>query len=179
MDQIIYYIGQGLGIVAIILGFVTYQMKTREQLLFIQIATTICFSIHYLMIGAYSGLALNCVGTVRNIAYYYVGQKGSVDRRWAIAFSLIMGTIGILSWQDWYSVFVVLGLVINSFCMSFAKPQNIRKSIFVTSPLVLIYDVFVLSVGGIVYESVAIISAFVGTLRNRMAPKEKTEETVG
>ena len=54
-----------------------------------------------------------------------------------IVFTVLMGIMGILSWSDWYSIFVFLGLVINSYCMSFKDPQNIRKSILVTSPLVL------------------------------------------
>jgi hypothetical protein len=62
---------------------------------------------------------------------------------------------------------VLLGLVINTVCMAFPDAQKVRKSILVTSPLVLTYDVFVLSVGGIVYESVAILSSLIGILRNR------------
>ena len=167
MDTIVYFVGQGLGIVAIALGFLSYQMKTREGLVFAQFATAICFVLHYLMIGAYSGMALNIISVIRNYVYFQLGKKGSVAKVWAVVFSVIMGAIGILSWQNWYSIFVVLGLIINSYCMSFSNPQSIRKSIFVTSPLVLIYDVLVLSVGGAVYESIAIISAVIGILRTK------------
>ncbi len=167
MDTIVYFVGQGLGIVAIALGFLSYQMKTREGLVFAQFATAICFVLHYLMIGAYSGMALNIISVIRNYVYFQLGKKGSVAKVWAVVFSVIMGAIGILSWQNWYSIFVVLGLIINSYCMSFSNPQSIRKSILVTSPLVLIYDVLVLSVGGAVYESIAIISAVIGILRTK------------
>ena len=167
MDTIVYFVGQGLGIVAIALGFLSYQMKTREGLVFAQFATAICFVLHYLMFGAYSGMALNIISVIRNYVYFQLGKKGSVAKVWAVVFSVIMGAIGILSWQNWYSIFVVLGLIINSYCMSFSNPQSIRKSILVTSPLVLIYDVLVLSVGGAVYESIAIISAVIGILRTK------------
>ena len=167
MDTIVYFVGQGLGIVAIALGFLSYQMKTREGLVFAQFATAICFVLHYLMIGAYSGMALNIISVIRNYVYFQLGKKGSVAKVWAVVFSVIMGAIGILSWQNWYSIFVVLGLIINSYCMSFSNPQSIRKSILVTSPLVLIYDVLVLSVGGAVYEYIAIISAVIGILRTK------------
>ena len=167
MDTIVYFVGQGLGIVAIALGFLSYQMKTREGLVLAQFATAICFVLHYLMIGAYSGMALNIISVIRNYVYCQLGKKGSVAKVWAVVFSVIMGAIGILSWQNWYSIFVVLGLIINSYCMSFSNPQSIRKSILVTSPLVLIYDVLVLSVGGAVYESIAIISAVIGILRTK------------
>ena len=158
-------IGQALGIVAVILGFVTYQMKSPKALLIVNLITCGVFCLHYLMIGAYSGMALNIISVIRNFTYFQLGKKGSVAKGWAIAFSIVMGVMGVLSWQNWYSIFVVLGLIINSYCMSFSNPQNIRKSILVTSPLVLIYDVLVLSVGGAVYESIAIVSAVIGIVR--------------
>ncbi len=171
MESVVYIIGQALGIVAIALGFLSYQMKTRESLVFAQFATAICFVLHYLMIGAYSGMALNIISVIRNFTYYQLGKKGSVAKVWAIIFSVVMGIMGILSWQNIYSIFVVLGLIINSYCMSFSNPQSIRKSILVTSPLVLIYDILVLSIGGAVYESIAIISAVIGIVRTHKAKK--------
>ena len=167
MDDPIYLIGQFFGVIAVILGFVTYQVRTQKMLLLVHILTTLVFVIHYLLIGAMSGMALNVVAMVRDLVYSRRDLKIFSGKGWPIVFAVIMGIMGLLSWQDWYSVFVVLGLVINSLCMAFQDPQKIRKSILVTSPLVLIYDGFALSVGGMVYESVAIVSALVGILRFR------------
>jgi len=167
MSQHLYFVGQCLGIVAIVLGFLTFQMKSREKLVVMQIAVTLSFVLHYLLIGAYSGMALNSVAMIRNIIFYFVGRDKPVPKYLSILFAVLMCLMGILSWQAWYSVFAVLGLLINSYCMSFSNPQNIRKSILVTSPMVLVYDCFVLSIGGIVHESVAIVSAAIGIVRAR------------
>lgn len=160
-------IGQFLGIVAIFFGFLTFQMKSREKLILFQVCAAGSFMLHYLLIGAYSGMALNAVAMIRNIIFYYIGRSKPVTKKWALLFTGIMGIMGIVSWHAWYSVFMVLGLLINSYCMSLSNPQMIRKSILITSPLVLIYNLFVLSVGGIVYESVAIISSLIGIFRAR------------
>ena len=110
-------------------------------------------------------MVLNIVAMIRNLVYSRRDLKLFSGKWWPAAFAVIMGITGMLFWQDWYSVFVVAGLVINSVCMSFKDPQKIRKSILVSSPLVLIYDAFALSLGGIIYESAAIVSALVGILR--------------
>ena len=165
MEGFFYYVGQGLGVVAVILGFINYQVKTREQVLYVHIATTLCFGFHYMLIGAYAGMAMNFVGTVRNVVYYFACRDGKNGRPWAILFSVLIGGIGIISWEAWYSVFVVLGLVINSYAMSFKNPNNVRKSILVSSPLVLTYDAFALSYGGMVYETVVIVSSIIGLIR--------------
>ena len=159
--------GQLMGLIAVVLGFVSFQMRTQKQLLVVQIATTIAFCIHYYLIGATSGLMMNLLGIVRNLAYYHKDKKIFSGKKCPIFFGILMGIVGLLSWQDYYSIFVVLGLVINTVCLSCTNPQSIRKSILVSSPLVLIYDAFVLSIGGVIYESVVIISSIIGIVRYR------------
>ena len=171
MGQTVFYIGQALGVIAVILGFINYQVKTREQVLIVHIATTLCFAVHYLCLGAWAGMAMNCVGFIRNIVFYFTGKNGKLSRIWAVSFAVVMGAMGItaslIAKESWYFVLSVTGLVINSYAMSFSNPNNIRKSILVTSPMVLIYDGFVLSIGGMVYESVVIISSIIGITRFR------------
>jgi len=160
-------VGQMMGFVAVVLGFVSFQMRTQKQLLVVQTATTIAFCIHYYLIGATSGLMLNLLGIVRNLAYYHKDKPLFSGKKCPIFFAVVMGIVGMLSWQGYYSIFVVMGLVINTVCLSFTNPQNIRKSILVSSPLVLAYDAFVLSIGGVIYESVVIISSIIGIIRYR------------
>ena len=160
-------VGQIIGLVAVVLGFVSFQMRTQKQLLVVQTATTIAFCIHYYLIGANSGLMLNLLGIARNLAYYYKDKPIFAGKKSPVFFAVVMGLVGLLSWQDWYSVFIVLGLVINTVCLSFQEPQKIRASILVTSPMVLVYDAFVLSIGGMIYESVVIVSSVIGIIRYR------------
>ena len=168
-ETTVFYIAQALGVVAIILGFINYIVKTRGQVLFVNSVTTVCFVLHYLCLGAWAGMAVNFVAFIRNIVYYYAGKNGKVSKALSIAFTVIMGAMGItvslLAQEGWYFLFSVVALMINSYAMSFQNPNSIRKSILITSPMVLAYDCFVLSVGGAVYESVAIISAIIGLIR--------------
>lgn len=168
-EMALFYIAQALGVVAIILGFINYIVKTRGQVIFVNSVTTICFVLHYLCLGAWAGMALNLVACIRNIVYYYAGKNGQVSKALSITFAVIMGVMGItvslIAKEGWYFIFSVVALMINSFAMSFSNPSNIRKSILITSPLVLVYNCFVFSVGGAVYESVAIISAIIGLIR--------------
>ena len=178
------FIGQIFGGVAVLLGFLSFQMKTQKQLLLMQTITGAVFCLHYGLIGATVGMVLNIIGIVRNACYFYRNEKG-VKAPWLpVLFAVIMGVAGIVTWEAWYSVFCLLGLVINTVCLSLPSPQSVRKSILVTSPMVLTYDVFVRSVGGIVYESVVILSSIIGIYRaktdckqaNASNPTPKKEE---
>lgn len=161
------FIGQIFGVAAVILGFVSFQMNTQKKVLAAQIATSVVFIIHYILIGAVSAVALNVVGLFRNIAYFHRDKKILSSRYVPVFFAVVMAMMGILSWQNMYSLLIIAGITINTVCLSFKDPQNLRKSILISSPLVLLYDVAVFSLGGIVYESVAVISSVIGIIKYR------------
>ena len=174
MGETAYIIGQIFGGIAILFGFISYQVKTQRQLIFMQSATALVFCVHYFLIGAYTGMAMNAVNIVRNFFYDRRNRKGGRDIYTPLAFALIQAVIGILTWNAWYSVFVFLGIVGNTVCMSFANPQNVRKSIVITSPLVFTYDAFASSFGGMVYEAAAWVSAIIGIVRVELAKRRSS-----
>lgn len=160
-------IGQILGGINVILGFLSYQTKTAKKLLFLQVLTALLFCIHYFLIGAISACVLNLIAFIRNAVYANRDKKIFSYRFYPILFAVIMAIAGILSWQNIYSILVILGLVINTLCLPFKNPQNIRKSILVSSSMVLMYNIAVFSIGGAVYESVVILSSIIGLFRYR------------
>ncbi len=170
MEQILYIVGQVFGIIAIALGFASYQMRTQKQILVTLSATAIALAVHYGLIGAYPAMAMNIVNIFRNIVYNHRNNTGRQDKFTPILFAVIQAVMGILTWNAWYSVFVVAGIVINSYCMSFSNPQNVRKSLLVSTPLVLIYNVFVMSIGGVIFESFSLVSSVLGIIRHRQKP---------
>ncbi|MBQ9070362.1 MAG: YgjV family protein [Clostridia bacterium] len=166
-NGIAWFIGQILGIVAIILGFITYQIKSQSRLLFVQSTVAFIFSIHYLLLGAYSGMAMNIVAVIRNFAYNRRVKKGIDSKVIPVFFVVLQAVMCAITWEAWYSVFILLGLCGNTYCMSFKSSQNIRKSILVTCPLVFTYNVFAGSIGGSIFESVAFTSGLIGLIRKR------------
>ncbi len=124
-----------------------------------------CFVLHFWLIGSATGMALNVVALLRNAAYYCRERQGKHGALLPVFFTAVMAIVGVFTWEAWYSVFMLAGLAINSYCMSFYDPQKVRASILVSSPMTLTYDVFVLSLGGAVYEAVAVVSAAIGLWR--------------
>ena len=167
LEEVFYYIGQGLGIIAVVLGFVSFQMKTPKGILAFQITIAFIFAAHYLFIGAPGAAALNLLAAVNNILYFFRAKRGGKGWFEPIFYVVMVTVTTIITWEAWYSVFVLLGIGINTYCMSFSSPQNVRKSILVTSPMVLTYDIFARSIGGSIYDSVALISAAIGIFKNR------------
>ena len=176
--DIFFIIGQGLGFVAVALAILSYQMKTQKHLLLLKLGNAIVNAVHYLFIGAISGMALNLVSPLKYLVYLKRNSKGSNDKVIPILFTLITAAVGIITWTEWYSVFVFSGMVIHAFCMSFSDPQKVRISLLFTSPMVIVYNIFSMSISGVVYETVAIVSALIGIVRYQKSRKEKAAEVV-
>ena len=154
-------------VIAVIIGFFSYQMKSQEKLLMLQCATGTVFVFHYLLIGAYAGMAMNIVGIVRVIVYIFRLRRGSNEIVTPIIFATLQAISCIIGWEAWYSIFVFFGIVLNTLAFALPKAEQVRRTILVTSPLVIIYDVFAFSIGGIIYESMAVISSVIGIIREK------------
>ena len=83
-------IGQIVGIVAIIFGFVSYQVKTKGMLLFMQGTVAFLFCIHYALLGAYTGAVMNVVALIRNVVYNKINNESRAARLVPIIFIIIL-----------------------------------------------------------------------------------------
>ncbi|MBO7151017.1 MAG: YgjV family protein [Clostridia bacterium] len=162
----LFIFGQIVGGLAILLGVYAFQAKEQRQLLFRLMLTNGVFAVHFLLLGAWTGAAINALSAIRSGTYLLKQKKGSVGYALPVLFAALMGVVGILTWEAWYSLFMVLCMVINTLCVAFLNAQRARISSFITSPLAILYDVFVLSFGGVVFESAVILSCAVGLWRH-------------
>ena len=165
-------IGQVLGILATIITGISYQMNTKRSLLLVQTTATACTCLAYLFLGAASGFALNIVCIIRNIVFYFQKDSGKVHTISSLLLAAAMVVVGAFSWQGPVSLMIIVALAANTIFMSFGNPQLLRKSVLGTSTLVLLYNIFMFSIGGIANEGLSIISSAVGIARFR---KENAE----
>ena len=158
-------IGQVISVIAVIVSFITYQMKSdRAIFITLSVATAIA-CVAYALLGGTVALVLNLFSIVRNICYCYRDKKILSSKAVPIVLALIMGVLSIFTWEGAYSLFFVVGIMLNTLAMGYFNPQNLRKSILLTSSLIMIYNLFIPSIGGTINEIVAISSAVIGLIR--------------
>ena len=160
-------LGQILGILATVITALSYQMNTKKSLLLTQSLATACTCISYLFLGASSGFALNIVCLVRNGCFYYLkeGQKPIYISTAILATAMVV--LGAFSWQGPISLLMIIALAVNTVFLSLGKPQILRYSILLTSSMILIYNIYVFTIGGMLNESIAIFSSLIGIIRFR------------
>lgn len=166
-------VGQALSIVAVVLGFISFQMKSAKGILVFQTVTALTFSAHYFLIGAMTASALNFVAAVKCVAYYVRNKRNSQSLVLPIFFTVLVFVTSLLTWDGWYSIFIMTGLLVNSVGLALPNPQTIRKLTLIKSPLCLAYNCLVLSSGGILYEAAVFVSAILGLLRAKRTKRSK------
>ena len=164
-------IGHFLGFIAIAFYFLSYQIHDKKKLIIVQSVATGLICIQYILIGAYSGFALNAVCLIRNFFFYHREKKFFSARIIPYAFALIMAAVSAFSWDGLHSLLIVGGLMINTVCLGVCSTQNIRKSILLTSSMIIVYNIFEGSYSGIISESISILSALIGIIRYRRKTK--------
>ena len=171
----LYIIGQSLSFVAVIIGFISYQMKSSSSILAMEVVSALVFSAHYLLIGAYTAMALNLLAALQCFVYYLRAKRGGKGLLIPIIFTCLVITTSILTWDGWYSVFIMAGLAVYSLFMASQNPQTIRYAIFFKAPACLTYNLIVFSLGGILYECSVLISSIISTIK--YYEKKKSPQT--
>jgi hypothetical protein len=159
--------GQIMGWVAALITFLSYQCKEHKKLLVVQTLSTLSICISYLLLGAWSGMLLNVVCIIRNFIIYRKDIKIFSYGFWPYALAALMGLMGALSWQGPMSLLIIVALAVNTLFLYFPNVQNLRKSIVITSTMVLIYNAYFSVWGGVFNELIAISSSIIGIYRYR------------
>ncbi len=164
--------GQLFGWCSTLLTFCSYQCREHKKLLIVQTLSSISICLSYYFLNAWSGMALNLVCILRNIIIYKKDCKIFSHSFWPVVIAAVMGLVGAMSWQGPISLLVVVALMVNSVFLYFPNVQNLRKSILVTSVMVVIYNACFSVWGGVVNELIAIGSALIGLYRYRKSKQK-------
>lgn len=178
MQNFVTLIGHILGFVSVGLFFYSYQRTQKRKLMIIQTVATALSCIQYLLIGAFSGFALNVVCIIRNFTFYHRDKNQGNDLATPILFAFGLAVVSFFSWEGIHSLLITLGLVVNTVCMGICDSKNFRKTILISSSLILIYNIFASSYSGILSESISLLSVVIGIIRYRNTQPIETKKTI-
>lgn len=163
---------QIIGIAAMVASVYSFQLNKHKHIMIAQIIATALFGIQYYFLGAFTGTALDAVAVVRDIVFYNKDKKWAAGNFWTVLFSLMMVVFGIITYQGWVSVFMIISMVFNTITFSFTNPKLVRRTILIASPFMLVYNILTGSAGGIINEVFAEISSVIGMLRHDIKRKK-------
>ena len=156
---------QAVGLIAAGIYSLSYQFKDNKTLFRIQFASFICFSLHFILLGAVTGAVSNLINLVRS---YFLGSNNEkLHSKWACAFICLLLVLAcIFTWDGPISLLPVIAngaVTIGGFLNSEKKLRLIM--IFINAPCWITHDVIVGSWSGALDETIVLIAVIISIFR--------------
>lgn len=160
-----------LGTVIIVIGM---QQKKYKHIVISKIGNEFLSSIHYLLLGGYTGMLANLASCLTNGCYYFRIKKGKSTLPFQIIFGCMFVAIGVLSWHGPISIFVVLAKLISSVALGIKNPKAIRILNLISNPCWLVYNIYVGSIAGMITDSLVTMSVLIAVIRLDIFSKKES-----
>ena len=158
-------ITQVIGIVAAVIAGLSYQAKTPKGIAMVQCVSGTLFAANFFMLGAFTGAAMNVIGLGRNLFYCFGKKEVVAKTATPIIVSSVFVIAGALSWNGWFSILPIIGMVVSSFTYWLENARVARLMCLITSIAWIIYNIKSFSIGGIATEVFALFSIFTAIIR--------------
>ncbi len=156
---------QGLGFLGTIAGVLCFQFKSHRTTMVLRTLNESLFAIQLLLLGAYTGAAVNIFGSVRNLIFADLVQKNKSTRLTKLLFTCLFAVFILLTWSGPQSLLPGIAKIASTFIYGNSSTTVIRIGVLFTSSLWLIYDAFVGSIAGVFCEVLTLLSIVVGLIR--------------
>ena len=173
-------IGQIISVAAMGCNILSYQNKNQKSLLLFQLLGGTLFAISFFLLGATIGAILNIIAVVRAVMFLFSDKLKMSHPLWLAGFIAIYIAVYVLNFTVFgteprfinfaIEVLPVIGMTALSVGFMFEDSSKVRMLGLVSSPAWLIYNIYYLSVGAIICESLSLISIFIGMLRHDKKP---------
>lgn len=165
---------QLIGFIAVLGAFFMFLANNRHMMLRIHVLSSLLWALHYFLLGAPTGAAVNILRAGRDYAF---------DRyrnlKWIYPISLgLLVLVAILSWHDWTSIFPIIATVIGTTALWQKSPRKIRYFSLFVPPFWFAYNVTNGSIAGMVNDLIIFSSVVVGIYRFDVHPKIRRRKPV-
>lgn len=160
-------VAQLVGVVGLVLLIAAFQTNTRKKMLRIQMASALAWTIHFLLLGAYTGAAMNVVTTVRNVMFVRFRKKQWAF--WVMVAGIVIVTA--LTFKNWTSLLPAIACLAGTIAAWRMNPRIIRVVALIGPPLWFVHNFFNGSYPGMIADSIAFASVLFGMWRFDIAPR--------
>lgn len=161
----IYVVAQIIGFIAFAFSLIAYHRKDKKTILSNMVISNMLNLIHYLLLGAFSGCITKLLAIFRD---YFIILKEKYNKFSNIVYLLLFIILYIIATIFTYNgILSMLPLVAAIIYIIFIWNGNeviIKKTAFFCYFLWLVYNIFVLSISGIVSNIISILSTLIAIL---------------
>lgn len=164
-----------LGVLAVATFLLSFQLKTRRNIIAVNLTSRLLYILQYLCLGALEGAVLDSMGLLSSLV---AQQKGRpfVAKHFVLIVIVINAALlvaGTFLYENIFSLFAILGIMFEVTALWLTKEKNIRILSLVAAPCWLIYNFTSGAYGSVVGNVLVILSIGIAMARLDFKKKDK------
>lgn len=174
-----YVLSQIFTIIMYLLLASSYYAKDRKKVLVLNFLNILAEGMAYIFLNAWTGLAMCIVAIIRNIIFLLDEKKNGKREtisKMDIIILVVLYMISIISaiftYNGFFSLFSVLATMLYTFSV-WQKKTNIYKALGIPIGILqILYNIYIMSIFGIILETIVLICSTTGFLLEKIKAKE-------
>lgn len=173
------YMGQLLGIAAMIISFFIYVQTSRCKMVMLKLVTDFLWAAHHILIASYTAAATTGIAILRELLFLPKKERTRSLTVLAV-FSVLFVAAAIFTWKDNFSVLPAIASVLLTLAFGNSKVKAIRGFAFLSSVCMLAYGIHYFSIPTIINEILVEGSVVISFIReNKKKSWRFQNESVG
>ena len=161
-----FIIAQIIGFCAMATAITSFQLRKRKSILIFQLICTVLWTLHFFVLGNMTGCVINGIQTFRCVIFYFKDtQKWAQNKIWLVLFFVASIVAGVLTWENMWSLFPIVGMMFSTVSLWMQNPKHIRLLTLPVAGVWFVYDTVCKSYAGMCNEVLASISVITALLR--------------
>lgn len=193
---------QIIGFVGIALNILSVQFNTHWKIMLFKTLGSMTFVIQYILLGAWVGMVMDLIGSIRNIIFTLNVKNGKSNKWWIIFFSLITLIAGVttiaMTWDksigyasNWsknantvviiavsISIISIVAKLLTTIAYGFKNPHVIRMVNLPSNACWVIYNLVAFSIAGVINDLMCLGSIVIAEIRFRKKPVNNTDNNI-
>lgn len=155
-----YIFSQILVIVYYLMYSFTFHLKDSKRILIFGIIATLISSFSYILLKAYTGMAMCFIAIIRNLLFSKE-EKGKTKLNLILIIILTI-IASIFTFNNYFCLFNIVATLIYTYALWSKNTKTYKLLGIFVNALMIVYDISIQSIFGVIFMSVALISSIVG-----------------
>ena len=161
MDIII----QAIGFLGLAMSIVAFQFKKHGQIVLCKTSSVLFFSLHYVLLGAWSAAALELISAIRNLIFYKQVKKSISTLPAILGFGAFVLITGLATYDGLLSLLPIACKLLTTVSYGMKNEKWLRIITLPSCIMWVIYNFYVGSIAGMLTDSMALVSIVIAMVK--------------
>ena len=170
-----YFLSTIFGLMAVGMFVLSYQMKSRRNIILLNVGSRVLYVAQYILLGALEGALLDVVALFVSV-FYKARDKGFMKKHPALTVIItnaVILALGMLTYRNVFSLLPIFGVIFETLGLWLKKEKHIRIVSLLGAPFWLVYNMLNRAYGSSIGNVITLASIFVAIVRYDILKKEK------